>query len=378
MTGKDQEFGFLGDWLSWTPDSMVPSRWIRCLPLTAWVFDTVRPKLAVEVGTGAGESFRALCLIASSFSSAGRIIGIDEWPVDSLTFRESPLYTGLTEFCATRSSPDVALLRLSLEEAVAEFDPESIDFLHLAHGRDQGRGALDMSMWMLRVRAGGVVMVTSEMDEHLDDVARKEWQQLADCFPAEKVGLPGLVGVAQVPIDGRAPVVEALRSGAPVASALFRSLGERIEYRHVFGSDPVSSDGIRAHVGRLREEHAETVRQADTQYRLSVKALESDVERLSQRLLERTREASRLQDEADRLLALLATRAAASERRTAEMQVQHALIVEGLQAEITRLHLEVKVRADHISALTSTVSWRVTRVLRLLQRLRMSLSRSSR
>lgn len=376
MTGTGQEFGLLGDWLSWTPDSLVPSRWNQLLPLTACIFDTVRPKLAVEVGTGAGESFRGLCLIASSFSSAGRIIGVGEWPVDSLTLRQNPLYTGLTEFCAARSSPDVALMRLRLEEAAAEFDVESIDFLHLVHGRDSARGVVDLSTWMPRVRAGGVVMVTSDSDGQDDDVARKEWLQVADCFPAEKVRLPGLVGVAQAPTDGRAPVVEALRSGEPVASALFRSLGERIAYRHVFGSDPVSSDGIRAHLGRMQEEYAQTVRQADSEHRLSVKALESDVERLSDRLLERTREAVRLQDEADRLLALLATRAAACERRTAEMQAQHALIEESLQAEITRLHFEVKVRADHISALTSTVSWRVTRGLRFLQRLRIRLSRS--
>ena len=401
MTRDATEVSLLGDWLSWMPDSLVPSTWARCLPLAAWLFDSLRPGLAVEIGTGSGESFRALCLVANHFSRAGRLIGIDEWKVDPITLhRENPLYSGLREFCATRSSQDVSLIRSGADEAVGEFEHESIDFLHVPSSHNAKRPLLDLLSWASRMRPGGVILFTSDLNGSSDGVTNKEWQQLMEWFPAEQIGLSGLVGVAQLPIDGRTPLLDVLRFQSSIATSLFRWLGERIQYRHVFGTQPVSSESIRLQLARLQNEQADQIMQMQAEHDGTLRAIRSELADISERLLVRAREADHLELERDRLLARLASRAGDLERHSQKIQQQYAerlseidewharehdrvkdefrAVEEGMQGEIMQLHLEVKLREDHIAALGGTLSWRLTRGLRLLQRVRMKLARLAR
>src|SRR5690242_15534798 len=67
----------VGDWLSWNPASLPPSRWNAFVPLFAWVFDVVEPALTVELGCGTGESFRPLCELAGRVATPRRIVGVD-------------------------------------------------------------------------------------------------------------------------------------------------------------------------------------------------------------------------------------------------------------------------------------------------------------
>jgi hypothetical protein len=271
---------------------------------------------------------------------------------------------------------------MELSEALSEFGDETIDFLHIVRTNDAiDSSPLDLATWMPKVRPGGVIVLTQVPDDR-DDSRSKVWRQLSEWYPSASIGLPGLLGIVQIPCDGRAPLVEFLQAESSGVSALFRALGERVEYRHVLSSEPLSSAGIRRYLSELIEQHADEIRRMEAERHALSEAHDRELASVSEKLLTQAYELSELQSEADYLLAKLASRAAAREREVAayegeiaELKAAKANELEQHVSETSLLHSELADREAHIQALSRTVSWRLTRPLRIVQSTRMKLRR---
>lgn len=370
MTHSTPEDFLLGEWLSWSPQSLSPSSWNRQVPFACWLFESLSPNLCVELGTGSGQSFRALCQVADRFASGARLVGVDQWPVETSAFwRRNAEYEALSEYCATRLPDRAALLRMPLNEAVGEFADGSIDFLHVAPlGDGIGGSVPDLALWMPKIRPGGVVVVSSIVGDKPDDATQKLWHQLAEYCPFVSLAGPDLAGIGQVPADDGSRIVEILRTHSKSVSSLLRVLAERIEFRHLLGSEPVTAGGLRRHLAESIDVHAEEVARITAQSQEAREALQQELASISEQLLARWRQAEELQTEADCLLAKLAVQAAAHERE-----------LEGLRRELDRsvderkrLEGEVEQREALIQAVTRTLSWRLTRPLRMIQSARMT------
>jgi len=377
MTDRQREVVLLGDWLSWSPDSLPPSRWNRNIPFVTWIFANLGPRQCVEIGSGSGESFRPLCQIADRFSPKGQCIGIDPWKDDDGTsIWGRSIYEELRDRCETLHPDSASVLRMELDDAPSQFDPASIDFLHIAPpDRTRNSAPVDLSLWRPKLRAGSVVMVSRSTEDGVDDPMIKVWQLLSDWYPSAFVGSPYLAGVAQVPYETGAPLVEFLQSNATALSTFFRLLGERFEYRYVIGSDPMSPDALRRYFSQILSDHAEEVSRSDKQQAAALDALNEQIASINERLFVGAAEVNTLQAETDILLAKLASSAATYDReredlhlRLSELNERHRQHLATLQHQINLRDIQINELSTHINAMVATRSWQITKPLRMIQR----------
>ena len=369
-----------GTWLTWDPENLTPTRWNRHVPLLAWIVERLAPRSTVEIGVGDGELFRSLCQVVDRFCERASVVGIDPWREDTFgDLATGSRYRTLADYCATRHPAMASLLRADPAEAVRDFADESVDLLCItAPVESGGVASLDPAAWLPKVKPGGVVVVSSIDELRLDGDTGKIWQQISEGLPSSSIELPTFGGIAQRPLDGATPLVDALRSDLTAATGLFRLLGERIEFRHALSSQPIGPAGVRDYVANLAEEHAVAVRRVQAESEVARQALDQRLASTYDRLVAVSSDLAKLQIEADYLLAKLADQGAQHERRVESLQAAH-------EAEWQRQRLELTVMEDRYSALErhaadqraqiasiqATVSWKVTRPLRVVQRVRM-------
>ncbi len=376
MTDRQRDVVLLGDWLSWGPDSLPPSRWNRNIPFVSWIFANRRPRLCVELGSRTGESFRPLCQIVDRFSPGSRCIGIDPWNgAGGTSGRRHSVYEELRDRCETRHPGSASVLRMELNDAVSQFDQECIDFLHIARPDDAADCApLDLSIWRPKLRPGCVIMLSRSKQDGGDDPETKLWPLLSEWYPSTFLSSPHLMAVAQVPYEAEAPIVDFLRSDPTALSAFFRLLGQRFEYRHVIGSDPMSPDALRRYLSKVLNDHAEDIARLENQHAVAIDALDQQITSMDERLFVRSSELSNRQTEADILLARLASSAASYDReredlhaRVSELNERHSLDLATLQHQINLRDIHINELNTYINAITTTRSWRMTRPLRMVQ-----------
>ncbi|MBO0691470.1 MAG: class I SAM-dependent methyltransferase [Acidimicrobiaceae bacterium] len=381
----------LGDWLSWDAVDLAPSPMNTEVPLLAWLTSTLRPGLCVELGTGDGNSFRALCQVTDRFGQSGRCVGVDTWRAAATTepTLASP-FELLDEYCRTHHAESASLLRTDVNAAVAEFDDESIDLLHIARVSTGGEDEpADPGPWLRKVRPGGVVVVPSASDSAGDARTHKLWQEIASSHPAVVLNLRPSVGVAQVAPPPHASLIEVLKADVGVASTLFRVLGERTDLRHAVGSTAVSPEQLRRHLVELASRHAEEVRRLQGQHQAELETVKADLAGTAARSLRNAQEATELRAEADMLLARLATQATRHDHEvdrllatTAELEARHRAEIERFERQVDQLQerqgaqsLTIAELEARIAAMKNQLSWRVTGPLRAVQSARLNRAR---
>lgn len=199
---------------------------------------TLRPRTLVELGTDRGESYFAFCQSVVENDTATRCFAVDTWrgdeqagEYDETTFRE------VSDHNAARYGAFSTLLRCSFDDALAEFDAESIDLLHLDGLHTEEAVRHDVDAWLPKLRPGGVFLMHDVTVRGRGFGVWKIWDELRTRGRSYTfVDGPGL-GVWQKPPHVRLPApLEDLLSGESEAVAPLtayyrdcaRSLQERI------------------------------------------------------------------------------------------------------------------------------------------------------
>jgi hypothetical protein len=346
----------------------------------SWIFWNLKPALSVELGSSSGDSFWALCQIADRFNRGSRTVGIDPWRTPSTTASQhNPVFEELRERCATHHADTATLLRMELNAAASEFEDKSVDLLHIAPRNYEADNApLDLTTWRPKLRPGGVIVITGSKENSTDDSERKLWRLLSEMFPAVLVSASHLAGIAQIPHEGEAPLVELLEKESGQLSLLFRLLGERVEYRHVIGSDPISARGLRMYLSGLLAEHAALVHHMEEQHRSEIEDRDLRIISVNEQLIARAYEVNERQAEADALLARLSKYAAEYEREREGLRAQVEELHRERGIDIATLTHEINLREIRINTIMATRSWQVTKPLRAIQALLIRLKRLGR
>jgi hypothetical protein len=259
---------------------------------------------------------------------------------------------------------------MELNAAAGEFEDESIDLLHIARTSSEvDSSPLDLTTWKPKLRLGGVIVITSSAESAADDFGRKLWRGLSESFPSVLVDTSHLLGIAQIPSDEGTPLIALLEQQFSHLRTLFRVLGERVDYRHVIGAEPVSAHGLRLYISELLTEHADVFRRIEAQHQSEIDATNQKVASLSEQLLASAYEISERKTEADTLLATLSRYAADYERERNAFHTQLSELHHRHGADLDTLRHEINLRDIKIQAIISTVSWQVTKPLRVIQRL---------
>jgi Methyltransferase domain len=120
----------------------------------------LKPRRLVELGVDRGESYFAFCQSALENETGTRCFGIDTWRgdehaggYDETTFAQVSAHN--REHYAAFSS----LVRSNFDDALGQFEPESIDVLHLDGLHTQTAVRHDLDSWLPKIRSGGIILL---------------------------------------------------------------------------------------------------------------------------------------------------------------------------------------------------------------------------
>jgi hypothetical protein len=161
--------------------------WSGHIPFACDLVATLRPSLFVELGTHAGESFFAFCQSIVECGVECQAVAIDTWRGDAHTgaYDES-VYQEVNSYAGENYPSFTKLLRMTFDEALARFDDNLIDLLHVdgLHTYDAVRH--DFDTWWPKVKPGGVVLLHDSFDRHDGFGVWKLLQELRTKFPASE------------------------------------------------------------------------------------------------------------------------------------------------------------------------------------------------
>jgi hypothetical protein len=140
---------------------------------------TLRPAVLVELGVDRGESYFAFCQSAFENQTGTRCFGIDTWRGDQHAGGyDETTFAQVSEHNRANYESFSTLVRSGFDEALSQFEPGSIDVLHLDGLHTEAAVRHDVDSWLPKLRPGGILLL------HDVDVRSKEfgvwkvWEEL--------------------------------------------------------------------------------------------------------------------------------------------------------------------------------------------------------
>lgn len=167
------------------PARIVPSHWMYHLPFAFWLVGVLRPTMFVELGTWHGASFCAFCQEMDRLSLPCEAYAIDMWEGDEhMGQYGSEVLADLKEYVSTRYGSFACLLKMSFDEAIAQFQNHSIDLLHMDGCHTTEAILHDFEAWLPKLSSKGVVLVHDICTRLPGYGGVEAWQALSSRFPS--------------------------------------------------------------------------------------------------------------------------------------------------------------------------------------------------
>lgn len=151
------------------------SAWHGHIPFAFFITELLQPKIFVELGVHAGDSYIAFCqgLGEAKFE---RAYGIDTWEGDEHSGAYSPkIYEDLKKI-NDEHFPFSALVKERFEKAVSFFEDGSINLLHLDGCHTYEAVSRDIEMWRPKMADDGVMLLHDTIVPEFG--VRKVWGEL--------------------------------------------------------------------------------------------------------------------------------------------------------------------------------------------------------
>jgi GT2 family glycosyltransferase len=192
----------IGDELFWEPLRLArPGSWSGHIPAAFWLTKIVTPRVFVELGTHAGNSYSAFCQAVSLLGLATQAFAIDTWQGDEHAgFYSEDVYREFNSFNESHFATFSKLLRTTFDDARACFDEGSIDLLHIDGLHSYEAVEHDFANWKGALSDRAVVIFHDTNVRERNFGVWKLWLELAESYPSfefhhsEGLGVLGVGG----------------------------------------------------------------------------------------------------------------------------------------------------------------------------------------
>src|SRR5215472_7060448 len=197
-----------GNYLAWRGNRFSPRRyrpggvasWSGHLPFAYDLIAALKPELLVELGTQYGESYFGLCQAVEERSLSTRCYAVDTWRGDEHAgFYSDAVYNEVDAYNRAHYGSFSQLLRMTFDEATAQFTDTSIDLLHIDGLHTYEAVAHDFFQWLPKVRPGGVILLHDVIARSPGFGVWRLWEELTQRFPAFAFHHDWGLGVLRIP-----------------------------------------------------------------------------------------------------------------------------------------------------------------------------------
>lgn len=259
----------------------MPLAWAGHIPFAMLLVELARPRVIVELGTHTGNSYNAFCQAVDALALETRCHAVDTWEGDPHAGQYGPeIYAELREYHELRYARFSRLLKMTFDEAAAQFEPGSVDLLHIDGLHTYEAVRHDFETWLPKMSGRGVVLF-HDVNVHQGDFGVwRLWDELKGRYPfleyPHSHGL-GIIAVGkEVPEPlHRLMTMDELRKGT--FAALLERLGGNLTHgRNVEALEEAlqtrdqeiealrgMAKSLQAEVVFLDRDHAEVRRQRD-------------------------------------------------------------------------------------------------------------------
>ena len=146
---------------AFTPNSLQhPNAWVGHLPFAAWVIQELSPNLFVELGTHSGNSYFSFCQSVVENGLSTKCYAVDTWQGDEHAgLYNGEIFTKVNSHNQQHYSDFSRLLRMTFDDALANFGDATIDLLHLDGLHTYKAVKHDFESWLPKLAPGTVVIL---------------------------------------------------------------------------------------------------------------------------------------------------------------------------------------------------------------------------
>jgi|SRR5579859_1954160 len=392
----------IGDFLSpasfWFPEHLCESAWIEHAPFAYWLIDAHRPSLLVELGTHWGYSFFAFCQAVQNLGLSARCVAVDTWRGDDQAGHYGEeVFESVNGYNEAHYSAFASLMRTTFDAAAPSFADRSIDLVHIDGRHAYENVSHDFAVWLPKLSSRGIVVFHDVNERKNDFDVWRLWSELREKYRhfefehghglgiiavGDEIG-PRLRALFDADVDG--PLSLQIRQAYARLGAAVTERIDRLNVGKVLELKEADLAGHRVELARLQADNAgyaaELTRlKADnagyaaelTRVKADVSGYAAELARVKADLAGHAAELNRVKADAagyaaehTRANADLAVLAAELARRQSELAAERDRAAK-LSAAATASALNgEKLEAD-LNAIKASLSWRITRPLRLV------------
>ena len=158
--------------------------WSGHLPLACDLIASLRPSVLVELGTHFGESYFAFCQAIEETGTKCKAYAVDTWQGDIHTGAYgNEVFNEVASYNRCRYSQFSQLMRMPFDDAIENFEPESIDLLHIDGAHTYEAVRHDFDTWWSRVKPSGIVLLHDTFERDAGFGVWKLLEELSQIFP---------------------------------------------------------------------------------------------------------------------------------------------------------------------------------------------------
>ena len=192
-------------------ETLTPTAWGGHIPFLFCVMKRLRPRSYVELGTHHGASFFAACQAIKEFDIDCSPTAIDLWLGDEHAGRyDESVYSNFTWLLRERYSGIGRALRKDFNDAVAEFEDESIDLLHIDGLHTYEAVKNDYDTWLPKMSENGVILFHDTVVRERGFGVWRLWGEIKDLYTSFNFSHTHGLGVIALGTDKMNPMIPVL------------------------------------------------------------------------------------------------------------------------------------------------------------------------
>jgi hypothetical protein len=158
--------------------------WIGHIPFAAWMIQSIKPSIFVELGTFSGNSYLTFCQAVKEGNLSTRCYAVDTWQGDIHGgFYGEEIFHDLDEYHGNHYSSFSRLLRMTFDEAVSYFGDGSIELLHIDGLHTYEAVKHDFTTWLPKLAPHAVVIFHDTNVREREFGIWRFWQELYQQYP---------------------------------------------------------------------------------------------------------------------------------------------------------------------------------------------------